>query len=151
MGRQESMAVLYEEKLSPILAKQRLPEILSQKISKSQELSKTEITEPALEPHTQTLSEPIIQSPAQSFTTADEPKSTADFSNSSLNPVLEAVIEIKHEASRANDGDDEIVAATRTEEDSSEQVHPALKQNQEFWNNLKILKDQLLLINEQLK
>jgi hypothetical protein len=45
----------------------------------------------------------------------------------------------------------EIVAATRTAEASENQVQPAFKQNQEFWNNLKTLKEQLLTIQEQLK
>lgn len=90
--------LLYQEKLSPTEAKQKLPEILAQKAAQIQAAENSKIQE------------------------------------------------------QENSDQGDIVGATFSPEEASvEQVQPAFKQNEEFWNNLKSFKEQLLKIQEQLK
>jgi DNA-binding transcriptional MerR regulator len=116
--------LLYEKKLSPVVARQQLPAILSQKIKQAQLV-------------VDVVEEKVVEN-VQEF--------------SSIEAAVEPQVLMSEVTARViAEPESEIVAATRTAEASENQVQPAFKQNQEFWNNLKTLKEQLLTIQEQLK
>lgn len=120
--------LLYEQKLSPSVAKQKLPTILLEKAREYQQTASAEpkITLESAPSITEAMQEQQAQTPAQE------------------------VVEFKQETSTIEESE-EIVAATRSEETVENQVQPAFKQNEEFWNNLRSFKEQLLKIQEQLK
>lgn len=127
--------LLYEQKLSPTVAKQKLPDLLLQKTKELEaSTSETVATPQEMAPIVAEIvqSEPIEASPAQEL-------------------VPQVLVEFTQETSKIEEPEEEIVAATRSEEVAENQVQPAFKQNEEFWNNLKSFKEQLLKIQEQLK
>jgi hypothetical protein len=121
--------LLYEKKLSPVIAKQQLPAILSQKIKQAQLV--VDVAEEKVVEDVQEFS---------SIEAAVQPQ-----------VAVQEVVAPEAVAQAVAEPESEIVAATRTAQASEDQVQPAFKQNQEFWNNLKTFKEQLLTIQEQLK
>ncbi|KKQ33051.1 MAG: hypothetical protein US49_C0003G0079 [candidate division TM6 bacterium GW2011_GWF2_37_49] len=149
--------MLYGEKLSPTVAKQQLPSVLAQKAEQIQSIAKSNIQEPAAEP---ILAEVAVQ--------ADQPeileiKLEAKVETQELAQEIQApeIVEFTPkitepetfvEEQTAKPAEDDIVGATLSQELSAEdQVQPAFKQDQEFWDNIKSFKKQLLDIQERLK
>lgn len=149
--------MLYGEKLSPTLAKQQLPTILAQKAAQIQSQSATIIQEQIMEP---TLTEVTLQAhQVESLAVSSESKIEIQEQAQEIRSpeIIELASEsiaakIVTEEQNAATIQDDIVGATLSPEVPAEdQVQPAFKQDQEFWNNIKSFKEQLLKIQEQLK
>jgi hypothetical protein len=146
--------LLYGQRLSPTVAKEQLPGVLAQKAEQSRDILQSKVrglvvpepasTNIAVDPNSSEIDEVKIdvQEPVQEVVEFTE----------TIEPAQEKNVPEQTNEQATKFQEEEIGTATLTSENASDdQVRPAFKQNEEFWNNLKTFKEQLLKIQEQLK